>query len=62
MYKRQILASRLGLGAVEGLLRGQKNEMVGVVNNRLVYTPFVECITKDKPISDDLMRMVHILS
>ncbi|PQA58963.1 6-phosphofructokinase [Siphonobacter curvatus] len=58
----RILASRLGLGAIEGLLRGQKNVMTGIVNNRLVYTPFIECITKDKPISDDLLRMVHILS
>lgn len=58
----RILASRLGLGAVEGLLRGHKSEMVGIINNRLVYTPFIECITKAKPISDDLMRMVHILS
>ena len=58
----RILASRLGLGAVEGLLRGQKNVMVGVVNNRLIYTPFHEAITKDKPISDDMLRMVHILS
>jgi 6-phosphofructokinase 1 len=58
----RILASRLGLGAIEGLLRGQKNVMVGVVNNRLIYTPFHETITKDKPIHDDLLRMVHILS
>lgn len=58
----RILASRLGLGAVEGLLKGHKNEMVGIVNNRLVYTPFSECITMDKPISPELLRMVHILS
>lgn len=58
----RILASRLGLGAIEGLLRGQKNVMVGIVNNRLTYTPFHETITKEKPIADDLLRMVHILS
>jgi 6-phosphofructokinase 1 len=57
----RILASRLGLGALEGLLRGEKNVMVGVVNNRLIYTPFHETITKKKPISDDLIRMVNIL-
>jgi 6-phosphofructokinase 1 len=36
--------------------------MAGVVNNQLVYTPFKDTITKLKPISDDLIRMVRILS
>lgn len=58
----RILASRLGLGAVEGLLNGHKNEMAGIVNNELVYTPFIDTIKKQKPIHDDLLRMVHILS
>lgn len=58
----RILASRLGLGAVEGLLNGHKNEMAGIINNELVYTPFIDTIKKHKPIHDDLLRMVHILS
>lgn len=58
----RILASRLGLGAVEGLMKGNKNVMAGIVNNELVYTPFIDTIKKAKPIHDDLLRMVHILS
>lgn len=58
----RILASRLGLGALEGLLRGEKNVMAGVVNNQLVYTAFHDTITKKKPVSEDLIRMVEILS
>lgn len=58
----RILASRLGLGAVEGLLNGHQNEMAGIINNELVYTPFIDTIKKQKPIHDDLLRMVHILS
>jgi 6-phosphofructokinase 1 len=58
----RILASRLGLGAVEGLMKGYKNVMAGIVNNELVYTPFIDTIKKPKPIHDDLLRMVHILS
>jgi 6-phosphofructokinase 1 len=58
----RILASRLGLGALEGLLRGEKNVMAGVVNNQLIYTPFHDTITKKKPVSEDLIRMVEILS
>lgn len=58
----RILASRLGLGALEGLINGQKCVMAGIVNNQLVYTPFKDTIRKQKPISDDLIRMVRILS
>ena len=58
----RILASRLGLGAIEGLMNGEKNVMAGVVNNELVYTPFKDTIRLPKPINEDLLRMVKILS
>ena len=58
----RILASRLGLGALEGLINGEKNVMAGVVNNELVYTPFRDTIRLPKPINEDLLRMVKILS
>ena len=58
----RILASRLGLGALEGLMNGERNVMAGVVNNELVYTPFKDTIRLPKPINEDLLRMVKILS
>ena len=58
----RILASRLGLGAVEGVMNGQKNMMVGIINNELVYTPFRDTIRLPKPINEDMLRMVKILS
>jgi 6-phosphofructokinase 1 len=58
----RILGSRLGLGAVEGLLNGKSNVMAGILNNKLVYTPFEDCIGKEKPLNKDLVRMVKILS
>lgn len=58
----RILASRLGLGALEGLLAGQKNVMAGIINNELVYTPFEDTIRLPKPINEDLLRMVKVLS
>ena len=58
----RILASRLGLAAVEGLLSGKKNMMAGVVNNRIMFTDFKECINTAKPLEQDLLRMVKILS
>ena len=58
----RILASRLGVAAVEGLVNGRKNVMAGVINNDIVYTPFKETITMKKPIHPDLIRLVNILS
>ena len=58
----RILASRLGLGALEGLLTGHKNEMAGIVNDQLVYTAFHDTITKKKDINTDLLRLSGILS
>ena len=58
----RILASRLGLGSIEGLLNGHKNAMAGIVNNELTYTSFKDCLNKEKPLNPDLIRMVEILS
>jgi 6-phosphofructokinase 1 len=56
------LASRLGLAALEGLLKGEKNVMAGIINDQVVYTSFKDAIKKSKPLNEDLMRMVKILS
>ncbi|MFT4736062.1 MAG: 6-phosphofructokinase 1 [Cyclobacteriaceae bacterium] len=58
----RILASRLGMAAVEGLINGEKNVMVGVINDKITYTSFKLAISKSKPLNEDLMRMVNILS
>lgn len=56
------LASRLGLGAVEGLIDGHNNKMVGIVNDNIVYTTLHDAITKNKPLNPDLIRAMKILS
>ena len=58
----RILGSRLGLAAVEGLLEGQQNQMVGIINDKVVFTPFHHAINKRKPLNTDLIKMVNILS
>lgn len=58
----RVLASRLGLSAVEGLIQGRANVMAGVINRNIVYTPFIETITKKKPIKDELSRIVEVLN
>lgn len=58
----RVLASRLGVGAVEGLLKGKTNVMVGVINRTIAYTPFIDTITKRKPLNKDLVRLIEILN
>ncbi len=58
----RIIGSRLGLAAVEGLIEGRSNEMVGIINDKIVYTPFHDAINKKKPLNTDLIKMVNILS
>ena len=58
----RVLASRLGLAAVDGLIAGESNVMAGVINRQIQYTPFIETITKKKPIKDELSRMIEVLN
>jgi len=56
------LASRLGLGAVEGLIDGKTNQMVGIINDNIVYTSLSDAINNTKPLNPDLLRAMKILS
>ncbi|MBD2716253.1 6-phosphofructokinase [Hymenobacter sp. BT646] len=58
----RLLASQIGIAAVEGLLNGMRNVMAGIVDRKLVYTPFTDTINKKKLINQSFMRMVEILS
>ena len=58
----RILASRLGMAAVEGLINGNTNVMAGVIDKKVHYTSFKLAISKAKPINEDLMRLVKVLS
>jgi len=58
----RLIASRMGYKAVEAILAGHFNEMVGIQNNEIVFVPFDEAIYKTKSIDKDLLRMAEILS
>lgn len=58
----RVLASRLGLGAVEGLRAGEECKMVGIIDHKLVYTPFKDAIELHKPVNQDLVRMIDVLN
>jgi len=58
----RVLGSRLGFGAVEAILAGKSNCMVGIINNKIKHTPFGDAITKNKHPNKDLVRMAEILA
>ncbi len=58
----RILASRMGAAAIEALLEEQRNLMVGIVNDEIVYVPFTKAIRDDKPINMKLISTLRTLS
>ena len=58
----RILASRTGVGAIEAIMQGQRNVMVGVRNNEVVYVPLSEAIRQDKPFDKKLFKVLDELS
>ncbi len=58
----RIIASRMGVGAVEALIQDQRNIMVGVRNNEVVYVPLSEAIRSDKPFDMKLIKVLDELS
>jgi 6-phosphofructokinase 1 len=58
----RILASRMGAAAIDALNDDQRNVMIGIQNDSIVYVPFSKAIKKNKPIPQDLMDTLTILS
>lgn len=58
----RIFASRVGVGAVQALMQGQRNVMVGIRNNEVVYVPFVDAIDKRKLMDRQLIHVLDELS
>ena len=58
----RILASRLGIAAVNALLDGQHNYMIGWKNNALSYTPLPNAVKHHIEIDPILHEILHLLS
>ena len=58
----RILASRTGVAAIEAILQGQRNIMVGIRNNEITYVPLSEAIRSDKPFDKKLIEVLDELS
>jgi len=58
----RVLASRLGVKAVELLLDGHSNQMVGIVNTKIESCSFKEALTGHHNINKELIRVSDIMS
>lgn len=58
----RVLASRLGSAAVEALIEGHTNVMVGIINNEVALTPMRSVWSRKKTISYDLLKLTQMLS
>ena len=58
----RVLASRLGVNAVESMINGKNCSMVGLKDNAVVLTPFKKAIKGITKINSELLRVSDIMS
>ena len=58
----RVLASRVGAAAVEALRDGHRNEMIGLINGEIAYTPFEHAIKHHQGIDPNMIKLVEMLS
>jgi 6-phosphofructokinase 1 len=58
----RVNASRMGYAAVQALLGGKKHTMIGIVNNKITFTPFAKAVKHLQQPHPDLVQMMEILS
>ena len=58
----RLIASRMGFAAVEALMDGKKDIMIGVERNEVSYVPFERAISERKQPDPELIRMAEILA
>ncbi|MBS1667450.1 MAG: 6-phosphofructokinase [Bacteroidetes bacterium] len=58
----RLIASRMGYASVECLMEGRHNVMVGILNNKMHYTPLERAVKAKQKISDEWIKIVRILA
>ena len=58
----RVLASRMGVKAVESMLEGKTNYMVGLINSKMELTPLEKAIKGKTKINLELLRVSDIMS
>jgi 6-phosphofructokinase 1 len=58
----RVLASRLGVKAVESLMEGEKGFAIGIIDDKFTFTPFEKATKKHQPINKEFLETAKILS
>lgn len=58
----RVLASRMGFSAVEALINGRKDVMIGIVKDEVCHTPFKDAIKHIEEINPQMLKMMEVLS
>jgi 6-phosphofructokinase 1 len=58
----RVNSSRMGFAAVEALLAGETNVMIGIVDKKICYTPFSKAVKHRIGLMPDLLKMMEVLS
>jgi 6-phosphofructokinase 1 len=58
----RVLASRMGHSAVQSLVRGESGIALGIINDKITFTPFTDAISKTKALNKDLIKMAEMLA
>jgi len=58
----RLIASRMGYAAVESLIEGRYNVMIGIKNNSMNYIPLEKAVKSKQRIGEDWLRIVKILA
>lgn len=58
----RIIASRMGVAAIDALLDEQRSIMIGIVNDQIVHVPFTKAIKQEKPLNENKLNVLQILS
>jgi 6-phosphofructokinase 1 len=61
VYDR-LIASRVGVAGVEALLEGKKDIMVGIVNDKISFTPLNKAVKEHNTLNDELLKVIEKLS
>jgi 6-phosphofructokinase 1 len=61
-YFDRVQASRMGYAAVNALMAGETQVMIGLENQEIIYTPFANAIKEHAPLDKKMMDMAKILA
>jgi 6-phosphofructokinase 1 len=58
----RVNASMIGFNAVKALMHGKRNEMVGIINKKICFTPFEKAVKHATTLNKELEELIEILS